>query len=441
MSEYFKNVPVIKYEGPDSKNPLAFKYYDKNRVVRGKTMGEQLKFAMAWWHTLCANGVDMFGAGTQDKSFGTASAMDNAKAKVEAGFEFMTKLGIDYFCFHDRDIAPEGNTVEESYKNLDVIADLIAAKQQETGLKCLWGTANMFGNPRFQHGAATNPSVDVYAFAAAQVKKAMELTVRFGGSGYVFWGGREGYDTLLNTNYGLEQDNIGRFMQMAVEYADKIGFKGDFFIEPKPKEPTKHQYDFDAATAIAFIRKYGLEGRFKLNIEANHATLAGHTFQHELCVARSNGMFGSVDANQGDTLLGWDTDQFPTNLYDTSLAMYEILKAGGFVNGGMNFDSKQRRSSNTLEDTAIAHIVGMDSFALGLLIADKIIEDGRIDGFVEERYASWNSDLGKSIKAGNESLESLAAYALKMGEVANVPSGRQELLESIVNQCMLELKF
>ncbi len=437
MSEFFKNVPEIKYEGPKSENPFSYKYYDKNRIVRGKTMGEQLKFAMAWWHTLCANGTDMFGVGTADKTFGTSDPMELAKAKVLAGFEFMHKLGIDYFCFHDVDLAPEGKTIEESNANLDAVADVVVEQQKKYGIKNLWGTTNLFGNPRFMHGAGTAPNADVFAYAAAKIKKSLELTVRFGGHAYVFWGGREGYETLLNTDMGLELDNMARLMKMAVAYADKIGFQGDFYIEPKPKEPTKHQYDFDVATAIGFIRKYGLDDRFRMNIEANHATLAGHTFQHELRVARVNGAFGSVDANQGDTLLGWDTDQFPTNFYDATLAMYEIIKAGGFTNGGLNFDSKQRRGSFTLEDTALAHIAGMDTFALGLLAADKLIEDGRIDKFVEDRYASWNTGIGKSIIEGKEDFESLAAYAMKLGEVTNNTSGRQEMLEGILNQVIL----
>ena len=439
MKEYFANVPAVKYEGPKSKNPFAYKYYDAKKVVRGKTMEEQLKFAMAWWHTLCANGTDMFGAGTADKTFGTSDPMELAKAKVYAGFEFMDKLGIKYFCFHDRDLAPEGATIEESNANLDVIADLIVEQQKKYGIKCLWGTANCFNNPRYMHGAGTAPNADAFAFAAAQIKKAMDLTVRFGANGYVFWGGREGYETLLNTDMGLELDNMARLLQMAVNYADKIGFKGDFYIEPKPKEPTKHQYDFDAATAIGFLNKYGLSDRFKMNIEANHATLAGHTFQHELRVSAVNGMFGSIDANQGDMLLGWDTDQFPTDIYNATYCMYEVLKAGGFTNGGLNFDAKQRRGSNTLEDTAVAHIVGMDTFALGLLIADKIIEDGRIDQFVADRYASWTTGIGKSIIDGKEDFESLAAYAAKMGDVTTNTSGQQEYLESIVNQVMMNL--
>ena len=412
MSELFKNVPKVEYEGPKSKNPLAFKYYDKNRVVAGKTMGEHLKFAMA---------------------FGTYNDMDLAKAKVEAGFEFMDKLGLDYFCFHDRDMAPEGKNIDESNKNLEIISDLVLAKQKETGKKLLWGTANLFGNPRYMHGAASSPNADAFAYAAAQVKNALDVTKKLGGNGYTFWGGREGYETLLNTRMGLEQDNLARFFHMAIDYADRIGFNEPFYIEPKPKEPTKHQYDFDAATTISFLTKYGLQDRFRLNLEANHATLAGHSFQHEIRVARVNGFFGSIDANQGDTLLGWDTDQFPTNIYDAALAMYEVLMAGGFTKGGLNFDSKQRRPSFTLEDTAMSFIAGMDTLAAGLLVAQAMIDDGRIEAFLNERYASWESGIGRSILDGNESFETLAAYASSLGEVQNI-SGRQEMLEGIVNQ-------
>ena len=352
----------------------------------------------------------------------------------------MQKLSIDYFCFHDRDIAPEGSSLAESNKMLDQIADVIEEKQKETGLKCLWGTANCFSNPRYMHGAGTSPVADVFAFAAAQIKKAIELTVRFGGNGYVFWGGREGYETLLNTNLGLEQDNMARLMHMAVDYARSIGFNGDFYIEPKPKEPTKHQYDFDTATVIGFLKKYDLEKDFKMNIEANHATLAQHTFQHELRVARENGVFGSIDANQGDTLLGWDTDQFPTNIYDTALCMYEVLKAGGFTNGGLNFDSKSRRGSFTREDIIHSYIAGMDTFALGLRVALALIEDGRVDKFVDERYASWTKGIGKSIIDGKEDMKSLEKYALEKGDVFDtISSGRQEMLESILNNVIFNL--
>lgn len=368
---YFNSVEKVNYEGKDSKNPFAFKYYNPDEVIKGKPMREHLKFALSWWHTMCGDGTDMFGVGTADKSWDGTNAWGVATGKVEAAFELMQKLSIDYFCFHDRDIAPEGKSLSETNKMLDQIADVIEEKQKETGIKCLWGTANCFTNPRYMHGAGTSPSADVFAFAAAQIKKAIELTVRFGGNGYVFWGGREGYETLLNTNLGLEQDNMARLMHMAVDYGRSIGFNGDFYIEPKPKEPTKHQYDFDSATVIGFLRKYNLAKDFKLNIEANHATLAMHTFQHELRIARENGFFGSIDANQGDTLLGWDTDQFPTNIYDTALCMYEVLKAGGFTNGGLNFDSKARRGSYTRDDILHSYIAGMDTFALGLRAAVK----------------------------------------------------------------------
>lgn len=436
MKEFFPNVPKIKFEGKDSKNPFAFKYYDADRVIMGKTMEEQLSFAMAWWHNLCAAGTDMFGRDTADKSFGAEiGTMEHAKAKVDAGFEFMQKLGIKYFCFHDVDLVPEADDINETNRRLDEISDYILEKMQGTDIKCLWGTANMFSNPRFMNGAGSSNSADVFCFAAAQVKKALELTVKLGGRGYVFWGGREGYETLLNTNMKMEEENIARLMHMAVDYGRSIGFKGDFYIEPKPKEPMKHQYDFDAATAIGFLRKYGLDKDFRMNIEANHATLAGHTFQHELRVCAINDMMGSVDANQGDMLLGWDTDQFPVNAYDTTYAMYEILKAGG-LRGGLNFDSKNRRPSNTPEDIFYAFIAGMDTFALGLIKAAELIEDGRIDSFVEERYASYESGIGKKIREGSATLEECAAYAAEMKNPENPGSGRQEYLESIVNNIL-----
>lgn len=432
MSELF-NIPVINYEGPESKNPFAFKYYNKDEVIAGKTMAEHLKFSMCYWHTLCADGTDMFGIGTIDKSFGGTDPMDVYKQKVYAGFEMMHKLGIEYFCYHDRDIAPEGANLAEFQKNLDVIVPVIKEQMNKYGIKLLWGTANCFSRARYMHGAATSPYADAFAYAAAQVKKAIDITIELGGTGYVFWGGREGYETLLNTKMGFEIDNYARLLKMAVAYARSKGFTGDFFIEPKPKEPTKHQYDFDAATVLGFLHKYDLLKDFKLNIEANHATLAGHTFEHELRICRDNGILGSVDANQGDNHLGWDTDQFPTNVYDTTYAMYEIVKAGGLVNGGLNFDSKTRRGSNTIEDIFFAHIAGMDAFALGLRNAVKIIEDGRIDAFVEERYASYNSGIGLDIINGTATLESLSDYALALEDDVKPESGRQEYLESIVN--------
>lgn len=434
--EFYKGIGKIKYEGADSKNPLSFKYYNPEETVGGKTMREQLKFAMSYWHTMCYGGTDMFGTDTLIKNYGESDAMELAKNKVFAAFELMEKLDMDYFCFHDRDIAPEADTLLETDKRLDVITDLIEGEMKRTGKKLLWGTANCFGNKRYMHGAGTAPNADVFAFAAAQIKKAVEITTRLNGSGYVFWGGREGYETLLNTNMALEQDNMARLMRMVVDYARSIGFKGDFYIEPKPKEPTKHQYDFDTATVLAFLRKYDLLNDFKMNIEANHATLAGHTFQHELRVARDNGVFGSIDANQGDLQLGWDTDQFPTDAYDTAMCMYEVLKAGGFTNGGLNFDSKTRRGSNTYEDIFYAYIAGMDTFALGLRIADRLIKDGRIDEFVAERYASYNTGIGKRIIDGTATIEELEKYALDMGDVKTNISGRQEYLESVVNSVM-----
>lgn len=433
----FQKIPKINYEGAGSKNPLAFKYYDAERLVLGKPMREQLKFAMSYWHTLCGDGTDMFGRGTMDKGFGAAqSPMELYKNKAYAGFELMDKLGIDYFCFHDRDIAPEGATLAECNANLDEIVELIQDLMQKYDKKLLWGTANCFNHPRYVHGAATSCEADVFAYAAGQIKKAVDITIKLGGTGYVFWGGREGYETLLNTDMGLELDNMARLMHMTVDYARGRGFTGDFYIEPKPKEPTKHQYDFDAATVLAFLRKYGLDKDFKLNIEANHATLAGHTFAHELRSARINGVFGSIDANQGDMLLGWDTDQFPTNVYEAALCMYEVIKAGGFTNGGLNFDAKARRASMTQEDIFLSYIAGMDAFALGLLIAAKLVEDGRIDEFVSERYASYRSGIGLDIVSGKASLESLSDYALEMGEVKPLSSGKQEYLESVVNQIM-----
>ena len=435
MKEYFQNVPQIRYEGRDSKNPLAFKHYNKDEVILGKKMSEHLRFAMSYWHTMCAGMSDPFGAPTVDRRYGKSDPMERAKAKADAAFEFMTKLGIEYFCFHDVDIAPEGDSLAGFQANLEEMTAYIRGLMDKTGIRLLWGTANNFGNPRYMHGAATSPSADVFACAAFQVKNALDATMKLGGKGYVFWGGREGYETLLNTDLGLELDNMARLMKMAVEYARSKGFDGDFYIEPKPKEPTKHQYDFDASTVLAFLRKYGLEKDFKLNIEANHATLAGHNFEHELAVARINGAFGSIDANQGDYLLGWDTDQFPSNVYDAAKCMLEVLKAGGFTNGGLNFDAKVRRGSYEFLDIVYAYILGMDTYALGLRKAAALLEDGRMADMVRRRYASWSKGIGARIIAGEESLESVARYALENGNPV-VESGRQELLESIMNDIM-----
>ena len=433
---YFNFIDKVNYEGKESKNALSFRYYDKDRVILGKKMSEHLPFAMAWWHTLGATGVDMFGAGTADKSFGSEKAtMAHARAKVDAGFEFMSKLGIEYFCFHDVDLVPEDEDINVTNARLDEISDYILVKMQETGIKCLWGTANMFGNPKFMNGAGSTNSAEVYCFAAAQIKKALDITVKLGGKGYVFWGGREGYESLLNTDVKLEQENIARLMKMAVEYGRKIGFTGDFYIEPKPKEPMKHQYDFDAATAIGFLRQYGLDKDFKMNIEANHATLAGHTFQHELRISAINGMLGSIDANQGDLLLGWDTDEFPFDVYEATMCMYEVIKAGGLT-GGFNFDAKNRRPSNSPEDMFYGHILAMDTFALGLIKAAELIEDGRIDAFIKNKYASFNEGIGEKILSGEATLEELSDYALAKRVTENPASGRQEYLQTIVNQIL-----
>ncbi len=420
----------------DSIPTPEFRWYKPDELILGKPMREHLPYAMAWWHNLGAAGSDMFGAATADKSFGAVpGTMEHARAKADAGFAFMQKLGIEYFCFHDLDLVPEAEDLAETNARLDEIAEYIAEKQKETGIRCLWGTANLFNNPRYMCGAGSSNSPEVFCFAAAQVKKALDLTVKFGGRGYVFWGGREGYETLLNTKMGLEQENIARLMRLAVDYGRSIGFTGDFYIEPKPKEPMKHQYDFDAATAIGFLRQYSLDRDFKLNIEANHATLAGHTFQHELRVCRVNGMLGSIDANQGDLLLGWDTDEFPFDIYETTFAMYEVLKAGGLT-GGFNFDAKNRRPSNTPEDMVSAYALGMDSFALGLRKAAALIEDGRLDRFLEERYAGWESGLGADIRGGRYSLEDLAVLAESKGKPSSLPSGGQEVLQRIVNEIL-----
>lgn len=424
----------IVFEGKQSKNPFAFRYYDAEKVVGGKKMKEWLKFAMSYWHTVNASGTDMFGGDTMDKTFGL-SGMEMYKKKADFAFDLMQKLGIEYYCFHDVDVAPEGKTLAESVKNLEEMTDYLLEKQKKTGIKLLWATANMFGDKKFMAGAGTSPFADVFAVAAGKVKAAIDAAIKLGATGYVFWGGREGYDTLLNTDMGLELDNLARLLTLARDYAREKGFKGDFYIEPKPKEPTKNQYDFDVATCANFLRKYNLLDDFKVNIEANHATLAGHTFQHELRMARVNGIFGSIDANQGDLLLGWDTDQFPTNVYETTACMYEVLKAGGFTNGGLNFDAKARRQSNTFEDIILSYIAGMDSFALGLIKALEIIDDGRIDEFKKERYSSYQSGIGKRIVEDKETLESLAEYAADLTDV-KAQSGRQEYLENVLNDIL-----
>ena len=437
---YFKGIEKINYEGPTSKNPLAFKYYNPDEVVMGKTMKEHCRFAMSYWHTFTYMGNDPFGGTTMYRPWdATDDCMEKAIERVHAAFEFMDKMQIPFFCFHDADIAPRGKDLAETNERLDRIVEVIKEEMDRTGIKCLWGTTNAFGDDKFVHGAGTSCNATVFAYAAAQIKKAMEITKELGGQNYVFWGGREGYETLLNTDTGLELDNFARLLQMAVDYAKEIGFDGQFLIEPKPKEPTKHQYDFDTATVLAFLRKYNLQDYFKLNIEANHATLAQHTFQHELNQCRINGVLGSVDANQGDPMLGWDTDQFPTNIYDTTLAMYEILLAGGLTTGGLNFDSKVRRASFEESDLFYSYIAGMDTFARGLKVAAKLIEDRVFEDFKDRRYASYKEGLGKDIVDGKVGFKELEAYVLENGITPNV-SGRQELLESLLNQYIMETR-
>ncbi len=438
MAEYFENIKKIPYEGAKSDNPLAFKYYNPDEVIGGKSMKEHLRFAVAYWHTFQGTGSDIFGAGTAIRPWSEmTNAMDTAKVKVEANFEFCEKLGVPFFCFHDRDIAPEGNSLKETNKNLDEIVNCIKERMKNSKVKLLWGTTNAFSNPRFVHGASTSCNADIFAYAAAQVKKAMEITKELGGQNYVFWGGREGYETLLNTDMKLELDNMARFLKMAVDYAKEIGFTGQFLIEPKPKEPTKHQYDFDTATVLSFLKSNGLDQFFKMNIEANHATLANHSFQHELRVARINNALGSIDANQGDMFLGWDTDQFPTNIYETTSAMYEVIKMGGFTTGGLNFDAKVRRGSFEMDDLFYGHIAGMDAFAKGFKIAYKLISDKKLDKFIDERYSSYKTGIGKDIRDGKVGFKELEQYALSLDKVTN-KSGRQEMLEAILNQYILE---
>lgn len=431
----FPDIPVIRYEGPDSKNPLAFKWYNPDELVEGKPMKDHLRFSVVYWHTMRGTGSDMFGVGTWQRPWedGTNS-LAMALKRVPVLFEFCQKLGAPFYAFHDRDVAPEGRNLAETNKNLDRVVKEMKKLQNDTGIGLLWGTACLFAHPRFMHGAATSCNADVFAYAAAQVKKAIEVTHELGGAGYVFWGGREGYSTLLNTDMKRELDHLALFLHMAVEFKKELGFKGQFYIEPKPKEPTKHQYDSDAAACLNFLRQYGLLEHFKLNIETNHATLAGHTMQHELEVAGAAGALGSIDANTGDELLGWDTDQFPTNIYLTTQIMLTILKYGGFTTGGVNFDAKVRRESFEPIDLFYAHIGAMDAFARGLKIAAAIRKDGRLAEFVQQRYSSWDTGIGAEIEAGRMDFKKLEAYMLKKGEAAPNTSGRQELLENIINE-------
>ena len=432
--EYYKGIDAIQFEGKDSDNPLAFKYYDPARVVAGKTMREHFKFAIAYWHTFCGQGSDPFGPGTQNFPWDQSSdPIQAAKDKADAAFEFITKMGFDYFCFHDYDLIAEAPTLAASEERLSAIVDYLKQKQKDSGVKLLWGTSNCFSNPRFMNGAATNPNFDIVARAGAQVKLALDATMVLNGENYVFWGGREGYMSLLNTDMGRELDHMGQFLTMARDYARAQGFKGTFFIEPKPMEPMKHQYDFDSATAIGFLKEYGLDKDFKLNIEVNHATLAQHTMQHELAVAAKANMLGSIDANRGDYQNGWDTDQFPNNIQETTEAMLVFLQAGGLQGGGINFDAKIRRNSTDLEDVFLAHIGGADTFARALITADKIMTSSAYKKLREQRYASFDSGKGAAFESGNLQLQDLYQIALENGEL-DAQSGKQELFENIINQ-------
>jgi len=432
MADFF-DVPVIQYEGPKSRNPLAFKQYNPDEMIGGQTMREHLRFASPFWHTMRGTGADPFGQGTMQMPWDDGSdSIDNALRRVDVFFEFLKKCQIDYYCWHDRDIAPERATLPESHAALDEVVAYLEKMQKEHGKKLLWGTACLFSHPRYGQGAATSPNLGVYAYGAAQVRKALECTHRLGGEGYTFWGGREGYTTLLNTNMKKEVDHLAAFLHMAVDYKKEIGFKGPFYIEPKPQEPSTHQYDSDSAACLNFLREYGLMEHFKLNIETNHATLAGHTMQHELRVAADAGALGSIDANDGTPNCGWDTDEFPTNLYLTTSVMYEVLRMGGFTTGGLNFDAKRRRDSFQPVDLFHAHIAGMDCFARGLKTAHAIIEDGRLDEFVAKRYGTWDSELGRKVESGKASLAELEAYAIARGE-PKIESGRQEMLQALIN--------
>src|SRR5690625_159866 len=433
---YFPNISKINYEGASSTNPYAFKFYNAEEKIGGKTMEEILRFGVAYWHTFTMDGSDPFGAGNMIRPWDKYSDLDLAKARVDASFEFYEKIGVPYFCFHDVDIAPEGSNLRETFNNLDEIVSMIKDYMKDSKTKLLWNTANLFTHPRFVHGAATSNHADVFAYSAAKVKKGLEIGKELGAENYVFWGGREGYESLLNTDMKLELDNLARFFHMAVDYAKEIDFDAQFLIEPKPKEPTTHQYDFDVASGYAFLQKYDLEDHFKFNIEANHATLAGHTFEHELHYARINNVLGSVDANQGHPLLGWDTDEFPSDLYSTTLAMYEILKNGGLGRGGLNFDAKVRRGSFETEDLFHAHIAGMDSFAVGLKVAQNLIDDKVLENIIEDRYSSFRKGVGKDMVEGNTDFHKLEEHALSLSEIKNT-SGRLEEIKATINQYLL----
>lgn len=431
----FPEIKKIKYEGPDTKNPLAFRHYNEDEMVEGRSMKDHLRFSVVYWHTFRGTGADPFGPGCAERPWSLADGtVDDAVARARMAFEFIEKLGAPFYAFHDRDVAPEGANLAETNKNLDAVAAVFKEEQERTGIKLLWGTANLFSNRRYMHGASTSCNADAFAFAAAQVKKCLEVTKDLGGLGYTFWGGREGYQNLWNTDMKREMDHMAKFFHMAVDYAKEIGFDGQFYIEPKPKEPTKHQYDSDAAACINFLRQYGLEDHLKLNLETNHATLAGHEMMHEMDYAGSQGFLGSIDANTGDTLLGWDTDQFPTSVYLTAQCMLALMKFGGFKTGGVNFDAKVRRESFEPIDLFHAHIGGMDAFAAGLKIAAAIRADGELEQFVKDRYASWDSGVGAEIEADKHDFKSLDAYMLKKGDITPNVSGRQEMLEHLINR-------
>ena len=433
VKEYFPEIGKIKFEGKDSKNPLAYRYYDAEKVILGKPMKEWLKFAMAWWHTLCAEGGDQFGGGTKKFPWNTATdPVQAAKDKADSGFEIMQKLGVEYFCFHDVDLVSEAATIEEYEANMKEIVAYLKQKMAETGIKNLWGTANVFGNGRYMNGAATNPDFDVVARAAVQIKNAIDATIALGGQNYVFWGGREGYMSLLNTDQKREKDHLAQMLTIARDYARSKGFTGTFLIEPKPMEPSKHQYDVDSETVIGFLKAHGLDKDFKLNIEVNHATLAGHTFEHELAVAVDNGMLGSIDANRGDYQNGWDTDQFPIDNYELTQAMMQIIRNGGLGNGGTNFDAKPRRNSTDLEDIFIAHIAGMDAMARALESAAALLEESPYKAMLTERYSSFDGGKGKEFEEGKLTLEDVVAYAKTQPE-PKLTSGKQELYEAILN--------
>jgi len=435
FTKAFASIPTIRYEGPESGNPFAYKWFNPKERILGKPMAEWMRNAVCYWHTFRGVALDIFGPGTIKRPWEAATdSVDNALNRAEVVFDFISKLGVEYYCFHDRDVAPEGATVAESNDNLWTVAKRFKELQTATGIKLLWGTANNFSNPRYSQGAASSPSADVFANAANQVKEMIDVTKFLGGENYVFWGGREGYNTLLNTDLGREQDHLGRFFQMCVAYAKKARFTGQFLIEPKACEPTKHQYDFDSATVMGFLRKYGLEKSFKLNIEQNHATLAGHDFCHELAVATADGALGSIDSNRGDVMNGWDTDQFPNDYRECAQAWTIILQQkNGMGTGGLNYDAKIRRDSYDVEDMFYAHICGIDTWARGLRIAAKIIKDKKLAQFVDKRYASYNSGIGKTIESGKATLESLQAYAIKKGTIEHPPSARQEYLENLFN--------